>query len=65
MVRSSYSVVALSINSLPRSIPQSIIAIPRGSVNERKLLLAIYVQGKNIPRKSCIHENIFTLNFYQ
>ena len=29
-----------------------------GSMNECKLLLAIYVQGKNISRKSCIHKNI-------
>ena len=29
-----------------------------GSVNKRKLLLVIYVQGKNISRKSCIYENI-------
>ena len=41
--------VAISINSLP---------LHRGSINERKLSLAIYVQGKNISRKSCIHENI-------
>ena len=28
------------------------------SINKHKLLLVIYVQGNNILRKSCIHENI-------
>ena len=58
MARSSYSVVAITINSLPCSI-----APLHGSINERELSLAIYAQGKNISRKSCTHENIFTLNF--
>ena len=53
MARSSYSVVAISSNSLPRSI-----AAPRCSINVRELSLVIYVQGKNILRKSCIHENM-------
>ena len=43
MERNSYSILAISINSLPRSIDP-----PWCSVNERELSLAIYVQGKNI-----------------
>ena len=53
MVQSSYSVVVLSINSLRLSI-----TLLWYNVNERELLLVIHVQGKNISRKSCIHENI-------
>ena len=34
-------------------------SLNRGSVNELDLLLVIYVQGKDILHKSCIHENIF------
>ena len=53
MAQSSYSIVAISINSLPR-----LVAPPRCNINGRELSLVIYVQGKNILRKSCIHENI-------
>ena len=47
MVWSSPSVVAISINSFYCS-----------SMNNRELSLMIYVQGKNISRKSYIHESI-------
>ena len=49
----SYSVVAKCINNLP-----CLIVPPWCSINEHELSLAIYVQGKNIVRKSCIHEDI-------
>ena len=53
MARSSYSVVAISINRSDDPL------LNHGSDNERELSLAIYyVQGENISRKSCIHENI-------
>ena len=47
MVWSSPSVVAISINGFYCS-----------SMNNRELSLMIYVQGKNISRKSYIHESI-------
>ena len=53
MARTSYSVVTISSNSLP-----CLIALPQCTINVRELLLAIYVQGKNILRKSRIHKNI-------
>ena len=55
MVRSSYSVVAINIKGFycGRSLHH-------GNVNNRELLLAIYVKGKNISRRSCIHENILS-----
>ena len=55
MAWSSYSVVAISINSLPQ-----LIAPLQCSINKRELSLAIYVQGNEevmYPRK------YFTLNF--
>ena len=53
MVQSNYSVVAISIYGLPLSI-----------VSKCELSLAIYLQGKNISRKSCIRKNILcTLKF--
>ena len=59
MVRSSNSVVAISIIVYHGRL------LHRGSVNEHKLLLAIYVQGKSISKKSCIHENFYLEFFYQ
>ena len=52
MVWSSYSVVAIGI------IVYHSQSLHRGSINELELSLVIYVQGKNISRKSCIHKNI-------
>ena len=53
MVRNSYSVVAININGFYCGQ-----LLHHGSVNDRELSLAIYFQGKNISRRSCIHENI-------
>ena len=57
MVWSSYSVVAISINGFYRGQSQG-QSLHHGSANDRELSLAIYVQGKNISKKSCIHKNI-------
>ena len=47
----------IEYNVVAKSIPW-LIAPLRCSVNERELSLVIYVQGKNISKKSWIHENI-------
>ena len=53
-----YSLVVIRINGFYHGQ-----ALHHGSINECELSLAIYVQGKNILRKSCVHENILTLIF--
>ena len=59
MARSSYSVVAININSLLQ-----LIAPLRCSVNKRELLLVIiYVQGK-IFQGNLVSTKIFYLEFF-
>ena len=60
MIRNSHSVVAISINDFYHAQ-----LLHHGSMNDCELLLAIYVQGRNILRKSCIHKNILLELHYQ
>ena len=53
MVQSSHIVVTTSISSL-----YWCRTLHHGSVNECELSLAIYVQDKNISRKSSVHEKV-------
>ena len=52
--------VAISINGFYRGH-----LVYHSNVNDCELSLAIYVQGKNTLRKSCIHDNIYLILYYQ
>ena len=54
MVQSGHSVVAISIISINGFYHGR--SLHHISINNHELLLAIYVQGKTILRKSCIHK---------
>ena len=59
MARRTYSVVAISVNSLPR-----LIAAPWCSINECELSLAIYTFKVKIFRGSRVSTKIFYLEFF-
>ena len=55
MVRSNHGVVSISINGFTM-----IDCSHHGSMSDRELSLALYIQDKNISRKLCIHNNILS-----